>query len=296
MSDVLLPSPVIVPPVIAAAGGKRLAARLWNSGSIRWGGAIVTLLLIVALFVPWIAPYGKNELVGESLESASSTHWMGTDVLRKDVFSRVLYGSRLSLVAGCFAIAVAVMIGGPLGAIAGYCGGRVDAFVMRGVDVGLAFPSILLALVMAAVWRPSWGTVVISVGLINVPVFARQLRASVLTLSQLDYVLAARALGASTPRILVREILPGLVGPLVVLASLSIGTAILEVAGLSFLGVGGDPTEPEWGTMLSQAKGYWSRNAWFALGPGLVISLSVLGFNLLGDGLRDVLDPRTDSQ
>jgi len=272
----------------------RLWRRLLRSRSVLWGGTIVAMLIAVALGANLLAPYGENELVGESLEAASRAHWMGTDTLRKDVLSRVIFGSRLSLLTGCFSIVVSIAIGAPLGAIAGFYGGRVDAFIMRTIDVALAFPSILLALVMAAVWKPSWETVILSVGLINVPVFARQLRASVLTMVQLDYVMASKALGASTLRTLCREILPGLAGPLVVLASLSIGTAILEVAGLSFLGIGGDPTQPEWGTMLSQAKGYWSRNAWFALGPGLAISLSVLGFNLLGDGLRDVLDPRSE--
>ncbi len=280
--------------LVETSSKPRVWRRLLRSRSICWGGAIVAFLMLIAIGASWIAPYGENDLVGESLEAASSQHWMGTDTLRKDVLSRVIYGSRLSLLAGCFSIVVSVMIGAPLGAISGYFGGRTDALIMRTIDVALAFPSILLALVMTAVWRPSWETVILSVGLINVPVFARQLRASVLTMVQLDYVLAARAMGASTIRILCREILPGLAGPLVVLASLSIGTAILEVAGLSFLGIGGDPTQPEWGTMLAQAKGYWSRNAWFALGPGLAISLSVLGFNLLGDGLRDVLDPRSE--
>lgn len=277
-----------------AAPEVRLWRRLLRSRSVLWGGTIVALLIAVAIGANLLAPYGENELVGESLEAASRAHWMGTDTLRKDVLSRVIFGSRLSLLTGCFSIVVSIVIGAPLGAIAGFYGGRVDALIMRTIDVALAFPSILLALVMAAVWKPSWETVILSVGLINVPVFARQLRASVLTMVQLDYVMASKALGASTLRTLWREILPGLAGPLVVLASLSIGTAILEVAGLSFLGIGGDPTQPEWGTMLSQAKGYWSRNAWFALGPGLAISLSVLGFNLLGDGLRDVLDPRSD--
>lgn len=277
-----------------AAPEVRLWRRLLRSRSVLWGGTIVALLIAIAIGANLLAPYGENELVGESLEAASRTHWMGTDTLRKDVLSRVIFGSRLSLLTGCFSIVVSIVIGAPLGAIAGFYGGRVDAFIMRTIDVALAFPSILLALVMAAVWKPSWETVILSVGLINVPVFARQLRASVLTMVQLDYVMASKALGASTLRTLWREILPGLAGPLVVLASLSIGTAILEVAGLSFLGIGGDPTQPEWGTMLSQAKGYWSRNAWFALGPGLAISLSVLGFNLLGDGLRDVLDPRSE--
>jgi peptide/nickel transport system permease protein len=204
-----------------------------------------------------------------------------------------MVGSRLSLLAGVISILLAVAIGTPLGAMAGYFGGRTDALVMRAIDVALAFPSVLIALLVTAAYRPSWASVVIAVGLINVPVFARQVRATVLTASQLEYVLASRAFGASSWHILTREILPSLVSPVVVLASLSLGTAILEVAGLSFLGLGGDPTAAEWGAMLAQAKDYWTKNAWFAIAPGAAISLTVLGFNLLGDGLRDALDPRS---
>lgn len=222
-------------------------------------------------------------------------HWLGTDPLEKDVLSRVIYGSRLSLLAGVVSISLAVAIGAPLGAIAGYFGGRIDSALMRTIDVALVFPSVLIALLVSAAWRPSWVTVVVAVGLINVPVFARQVRATVLSIVQLEYVLASRAFGATGWRVLGREILPSLVSPVVVLSSLSLGTAILEVAGLSFLGIGGDLTEPEWGSMLAQAKDFWSVNPWFAIGPGAAISLTVLGFNLLGDGLRDALDPKTES-
>ena len=185
-----------------------------------------------------------------------------------------------------------MVLGIPAGAIAGYFGRTIDTLIMRGIDVALAFPSVLIALLAAMAFRPGWTAVIIAVGLINVPVFARQVRATVLTLRHLDYVLASRALGASSLSILWRVILPGIISPVIVLATLGLGTAILEVAGLSFLGVGGDPTEPEWGSMLNQAKDQLQYSIWPAIGPGVAISLSILGFNLLGDGLRDALDPQ----
>jgi peptide/nickel transport system permease protein len=272
-------------------------ARAWRrfraSRSAWIGGLLVGGFVLVALGAHWLAPYAPNFTASEVAAPPSAQHWLGTDALRKDVLSRVMFGSRLSLLAGVVSIALAVSIGAPLGAVAGYFGGRTDALIMRGIDVALAFPSVLVALLVAAAYRPSWGTVVIAVGLINVPVFARQVRATVLSVAQLEYVLASKAFGATAWRVLTSEILPSLVSPVVVLASLSLGTAILEVAGLSFLGIGGDPTTPEWGAMLAQAKDYWSKNAWFAIAPGAAISFTVLGFNLLGDALRDALDPRT---
>jgi peptide/nickel transport system permease protein len=281
-----------VPPAPASPAA-RAWQRLAQSRSGWIGGGIVTVFLLVAVTADYIAPYGVNETRREIARPPSAAHWLGTDPLGKDVLARVMFGSRLSLLAGGVSILLAVSIGAPLGAIAGYFGGLADTLVMRAIDVALAFPSILIALLIAAAYRPSWASVVIAVGLINVPIFARQVRASVLTVARLEYVLASRAFGASNGRILTREILPSLVSPVVVLASLSLGTAILEVAGLSFLGIGGDLTEPEWGAMLAQAKDYWSRNTWFAIGPGAAISLTVLGFNLLGDGLRDALDPKS---
>ena len=280
-------------------GAQSPLARTWSrlaaSRSAWIGAGLVGLFVLAAVSADWTAPYGANHTAEEVAEPPSLAHWLGTDALRKDVLSRVMFGARLSLLAGLISILLAVTIGTPLGALAGYFGGRTDALLMRAIDVALAFPSVLIALLVAAAYRPSWATVVIAVGLINVPVFARQVRATVLTVAQLEYVLASRAFGATWSHILAREILPSLVSPVVVLASLSLGTAILEVAGLSFLGLGGDPTAAEWGAMLSQAKDYWTKNAWFALAPGGAISLTVLGFNLLGDGLRDALDPRGEA-
>ena len=275
----------------------RAAERFVRSRSAWVGGMIVAALVLVALFANWLAPYRLDQAMAiENIaQPPSAAHWLGTDELGKDVLSRVMFASRLSLAAGLLSIVLAVVVGTPLGAIAGYLGGRTDALLMRSIDVALAFPSVLIALLVSAAQGPSWASVVIAVGLINVPVFARQVRATVLTVAQLDYVLASRAFGATPWRVVTREILPSLVSPVVVLASLSLGTAILEVAGLSFLGLGGDPTIAEWGAMLTKAKTYWNSNAWLAIGPGVAISLTVLGFNLLGDGLRDALDPRTEA-
>lgn len=256
------------------------------------GGGLLILVLLIALFAPLLAPFRPNDTGAGITQPPTRAHWLGTDSLRKDVLSRVLYGARLSLTAACLSVMLAILVGLPLGALAGYCGGTADALLMRGIDVALAFPSVLIALLVATALRPGWGAIILAVGLINVPVFARQIRATVLTVRNLDYVLASRAFGATSWHILSRSILPSLISPTIVLASLVVGSAILEVAGLSFLGIGGDPTEPEWGSMLAQAKDYLGKNPWFAAGPGAAISLTVLGCNLLGDALRDALQPR----
>jgi peptide/nickel transport system permease protein len=279
---------------IPATPWQRAWQRFARNRAANVGAVIVGALMFVALTADFISPYGLNTTAEEIAGQPSAAHWFGTDALRKDVLTRVLHGSRLSLLAGLSSIALALGIGAPLGALAGFLGGRTDALLMRAVDVALTFPSILIALLCTAAFQPGWGTVIAAVALINVPVFARQSRATVLAMANLDYVLASRAMGMSTGQLLTRVMFPALVGPLTVLASLSIGTAILEVAGLSFLGLGGDMTAAEWGAMLSQAKDYWSRNLWYALAPGAAISISVLGFNCLGDGLRDALDPRTE--
>jgi peptide/nickel transport system permease protein len=277
------------------SAASRAWRRLVHSRAARIGSALILIFALLAVFADVLAPFGPNHTAAEVAQPPSRQHWLGTDALRKDVLSRVIYGSRLSLLAGVVSISLAVALGAPLGAIAGYFGGRTDTLIMRGIDVALAFPSILIALLVTAAFRPGWFTVVVAVGLINVPVFARQMRATVLTVAHLDYVVASRAMGAGIGHLLVRVIAPALVSPIVVLASLSLGTAILEVAGLSFLGLGGDPTDAEWGAMLAQAKDYWNKNVWFAIAPGMAISLTVLGFNLFGDGLRDALDPRLET-
>jgi peptide/nickel transport system permease protein len=276
---------------VAPGNRRRAWTRFVRSRSGLCGLAIVLLFAGFALAADWLSPYAPNE-THVQFARPSTRHWLGTDANRHDVLTRVIHGTRLSLLAGGVSIALAVALGVPLGALAGYLGGRSDAALMRLVDIALAFPSILLALLVTTAVARGWTAVIVSVGLINVPTFARQVRATVLGLRSLDYVQASRALGGSHWHILARVVLPGLVSPVAVLGTLGLGSAILEVAGLSFIGVGGDPTEPEWGAMLSQAKDFLGQSVWPALGPGVAISLSILGFNLLGDGLRDALDPR----
>jgi peptide/nickel transport system permease protein len=285
------PDPMITPSVDATGNRRRALARFLRSRSGLAGLAIVLVFASLACAANWISPYAPNA-THVQFARPSSAHWLGTDANRHDVLTRVIHGTRLSLLAGGVSIALAVALGAPMGAIAGYLGGRCDAALMRLVDVALAFPSILLALLVTTAVARGWAAVIVSVGLINLPTFARQVRANVLGLRSLDYVQASRALGGSNWHILTRVVLPGLVSPVAVLATLGLGSAILEVAGLSFIGVGGDPTEPEWGAMLSQAKDFLGQSVWPALGPGIAISLSILGFNLLGDGLRDAIEPR----
>ena len=268
------------------------------------GMGLVAAFLLVALGADFLSPYSlghsaKNvdRAPGTTgnlrlIEPLSSEYWMGTDANAKDLLTRVMHGSRLSLLAGVVSILLAVSVGVPVGALAGYFGGWADALLMRTVDVALAFPSVLIALLVAVAFHPGWGTVIIAVGLINVPIFARQVRATVISVVNQEYVLASKAMGAGTWHILAHSIGPALLSPVAVLASLSIGTAILEVAGLAFLGLVGDSTVPEWGCILGEARQYWRQNICYAIAPGTAISLAVLGFNLLGDGLRDALEPR----
>ncbi len=275
------------------ASHNRFWKRLCKNRSAQIGGVIVGTLLFLAIFAGWIAPYQPTARadLGRHAE-VSSTHWLGTDQDAFDVFSRLIYGSRLSLMAGTVSMTLAITVGGFLGVTAGYFGKWVDVVIMRAMDIMLSFPSLLLAiLVVMATSRTSWIPVMVAVGLINVPVFCRQVRATVLTVRNLDYVTASRAMGATWPHILVHVILPAIINPVIVLATLGLGTAVLEVAGLSFLGIGGQPDDPEWGSMLSAAKEHISSALLPIVMPGIAISFTVLGFNLLGDGLRDVLDP-----
>ena len=280
---------LVIPSTTISPNARRWR-RVRRSRAVWIGLTIVGAFVLIALLANVIAPHRADERY-EKLAPPSATHWLGTDTNQKDVLSRVIYGSRLSLLAGGLSIVLAIALGVPIGAVAGYCGGAIDAWLMRSIDVALAFPSILIALLIASAMEPGWTAVIIAVGLINVPVFARQIRTTVLTMRDLDYVVASRAMGAGFWHILTYALLPGMVGPVIVLATLGLGSAVLEVAGLSFLGISGDPTEPEWGTMLRQAKDDLAISLWPALGPGLAISLSILGFNILGDGLRDVFDP-----
>lgn len=268
---------------------RRFAA---NRGAVA-GALILALFLLTALLAPWLAPYLPTaQRLSIRLSPPSASHWLGTDDLGRDLLSRLVYGTRVSLRVGAISVAVALGCGTALGVLAGYVGGRVDEGVMRCLDVLLAFPSTLLAILIVAVLGPGLDNAIMAIALVNIPVYARLVRASVLAVKHQEFIEAARAVGASHFRVVTSHVLPNCLTPITVQATLGIGTAILETAGLSFLGLGAQPPTPEWGTMLNDARPYL-RDAWWVITfPGLAIIATVLGFNLLGDGLRDLLDPQ----
>ncbi len=258
------------------------------------GIAILVLITLAAGLVGLVSPYDSDAFgqVEESL-GPSSEAWLGSDVSGRDTLTRLLFGARLSLFIGITAVAFSMVIGIPLGAIAGYFGGWPDMVISRLVDLMLSFPSILLAICIAAAMGIGLDTVIIAVGVVGVPQFARQVRASVLQIKELEFVMASRALGASHFRILSREIMPHAMGPIIVLATLGIGTSILTAAGLSFLGLGVETGTAEWGALLKDGYTTRSKTIWVSVWSGLAISVTVLAFNLVGDGLRDAYDPRS---
>jgi peptide/nickel transport system permease protein len=259
----------------------------------RIGLGLLAFFLLAAALGPSVAPHDPLEQeLSRRLEAPGREHWLGTDEFGRDVLSRLLYGTRVSLLVGVVSVAIGVVAGGSLGLVTGYFGGWVDQAGMRLVDVMLAFPSIVLAIIVVAVLGPSLAHAMVAVGIVGIPHYARIVRASVLSVKGMPFVEAERAVGASAPRILRRTILPQCSAPLLVQASLGLATAILEAAGLSFLGLGAQPPTPEWGAMLGQGRAYVIHAPWVLAAPGAAILLTVLGFNLIGDGLRDALDPR----
>lgn len=256
------------------------------------GLVIVAIILFAAIFAPVIAPADPlaQDLVHQSAHP-SWQHFMGTDRSGRDIFSRVLYGSQVSIRIGFEAVGLAITFGTFIGVLAGYAGGKLDAILMSAMDLMLAFPSIILAIGIATILGPSITNLMIAVGIVYIPQYARLARSSVLSVKDLEYIDAARALGARLPRILLRHVLPNILAPLLVQATLGIATATLEAAGLSYLGLGARPPFPEWGAMLNDARDYWLSAPWALIFPGAAITTMVLGFNLLGDGLRDALDP-----
>jgi peptide/nickel transport system permease protein len=257
------------------------------------GAAILLALLVAAAAAPALAPRAPGQSFHErALEAPSRDFRLGTDALGRDVLSRVIYGARVSVLIAAGSIALAALAGVPLGAVAGYAGGALDAVIMRLAEVFLALPSIVLALTIAAALGRGVGNVILAVGIAEAPIFARQARAAVLELREREFVLASRALGAGPLRVLFFRILPNAFAPLVVIATLGLGEAVLSAAGLGFLGLGAEPGTPEWGTMLSDNVDYLRDYPWISLWPGLAIAVTVLGFNLVGDGVRKALDPR----
>ncbi|MDR7554087.1 MAG: ABC transporter permease [Armatimonadota bacterium] len=257
------------------------------------GLGILAAFLAAGLFAPWLAPHDPYEIALEaSLQGPSRDFWLGRDELGRDLLSRVVYGARLSLVIGAIAVAIGASVGVPVGAFSGYFGGWPDLLVQRAIDVLLAFPGILLAIVLVAILGVGLPQVMVAVGVVSIPVYARLVRGQVLAMRGQEFVEAARALGASARRILWRHILPNTMAVIIVQSTLQFASAILSAAALGFLGLGAQPPAAEWGTMLSSARQYIRLAPHSVTFPGLAIMLTVLGFNLLGDAIRDALDPR----
>ena len=282
---------------VALRTSRRLAAlswrRLFAHSSFVAGAIIVTGVVAAAAFAPALAPFDPIEQAFTSqLLAPSTAHPFGTDEFGRDIFSRVIYGARIALVVGVVADGIAALLGVVLGVVSGYFGRRVDAFLMRTVDVLLAFPYLLLAMIVVAILGPSLINAMIAIGIVYTPQFARVVRGAVLQVKEEDFVEAARAVGAGSLRLLARHVLPNILSPIIVMATLTVGFMIVETAGLSFLGLGASPPTPEWGSMLATGRSFMLTAPWIATFPGLAILITVVGFNLIGDGLRDLLDPR----
>ncbi len=259
-------------------------------------GMFVALLVLVALFAPWIVPYDPEGYFDYDALNAgpSMAHWFGVDALGRDIFSRVVMGARISLAAGLLSVTIGAVIGTLMGLLAGYYQGWIERIAMRISDVLLAFPGMLLAIGVVAILGSSMVNVIIAVAVFSIPAFARLVRGNTLSLKEMTYVEAVRSLGASDFTIMLRHILPGTVSPIVVYGTMRIGTSIITAASLSFLGMGAQPPTPEWGAMLNEARSDMVVAPHVALFPALAIFFTVLAFNLLGDGLRDALDPKID--
>lgn len=287
---------------VAPISTPRASSGLWRDALSRLlrnrpalvGLFIIAVFVFVALTAPLIAPYGPLEgTLAQRLKPPGPGHLMGTDLQGRDEFTRILYGAQISLVAGIASVIMGLSIGGVIGALAGGVGGRVDSVLMRVVDVLLSIPGILLAIGIVSWLDRGLLQIMFAVAMTNAPVFARILRGSLLALRESDYVIAARSIGASGPRIVLRHLLPNALTPLIVAGTLALATAIIDVAGLGFLGLGiPDPRTAEWGTMLTDSVKFLRQSPWLLLFPGAAITLTAVGFNLLGDGLRESLDPR----
>jgi peptide/nickel transport system permease protein len=287
----------VTPPAVPAgkvSGPWRDAWKAFRKNKTAMLGlGIIVFFVLIALLAPFIAPYGfkEQELVNR-LKAPSAEHWFGTDDLGRDMFTRILYGARISLWVGFFSVIGSIVIGTFLGILAGFYGKWIDMLISRMFDILLAFPSILLAIAIVAILGPSLQNALYAIAIVNIPTYGRLVRAKVLSLKSEEYITAARAIGMTNNRILLTHILPNSLTPIIVQGTLGIATAIIEAAALGFLGLGAQPPDPEWGKMLSDSRQFIQKAPWTVIFPGLSIMLTVLGFNLVGDGLRDVLDPR----
>jgi len=272
-------------------------ARAWRRLRRRRGAmvglAVVVFFVALALLAPWVSPHDPLQTSWGAIRKApSAAHWFGTDEIGRDVLARVIWGARASLLAGMVSVLIALALGVPIGLLTGYAGGATDAVISRITDAMLACPFLILAIALAAFLGPSLTNAMMAIGISATPIFVRLTRAQVLAVKVEDYVEAARALGNPHWRIAVRHVLPNVVPPLIVQATLALAAAVIAEASLSFLGLGQQPPAPSWGSMLNTAKNYVEHAPWMAVWPGVSIFLLVLSFNLVGDGLRDALDPR----
>ncbi len=269
--------------------------RLKKSKAAVIGLVIIVIFVCMALFAPVIADYDTQVIkmnISERLEGPSSDHFFGTDEYGRDIFYRIVYGTRISLFVGVISVGIALSIGGFLGAIAGYYGGKLDNAIMRVLDVLLAIPAILLAITIVSALGSSIINLMIAVGISNIPGFARVVRAAILSVKDQEYIEAARAIGAKDHTIILKHVLPNSMAPIIVYATLKVATAIMATASLSFIGLGVQPPTPEWGSMLASGRQYMRDQMYIVMFPGLAIVMAVLSLNLIGDGLRDALDPK----
>jgi peptide/nickel transport system permease protein len=293
MTDAVLSADPVTDTSALDSPARRARRRLFRRKAAVTGLVVLTLFILLALLAPVIVPYDPIATSWSLVRKApTALHWFGTDELGRDILSRVVYGARASLLAGLISVAIALGIGVPLGLLAGYRGGFTDALISRITDAMLACPFLILAIALAAFLGPSLGNAMIAIGISATPVFIRLTRGQVLSVKAEDYVEAARALGNPPWRIAFAHILPNILPALLVQATLSVAAAIIAEAALSFLGLGQQPPAPSWGSMLNAAQRFLTQAPWMAIWPGLAIFLVVLSLNLLGDGLRDALDPR----
>lgn len=267
--------------------------RLKKNKAAMFGLIIIILLVLCAIFADFIAPFGYDDQnLKNKFISPNSTYILGTDNFGRDIFSRIIYGSRISLLVGFFSVSISAVIGGSVGAVAAFYGNKTDNIIMRIIDILMAIPSILLAISISAALGPGLFNCMIAVGIGSIPQYARIVRASVLTVKEQEFIEAAKSTGASDVRIIIKYILPNAMGPIIVQATLGVAIAILYAASLSFIGLGIQPPTPEWGAMLSSGRLYMRDHWYIATFPGLAIMITIFALNLFGDGLRDALDPR----
>jgi len=288
---------VAAPPNVRAAGLRRFVTTFHRHLLGMIGAVMLALVLVSAVFAPWIAPYDPVKIDPINLlEPPSGAHLLGTDGLGRDVFSRIVYGTRISLYSGFIVVSISMVLGTVIGLVAGYVGGFVDSLLMRCMDALLAFPGLILALAITAALGPSLTNALLAIAILSLPGAARIVRGETLSLRERDFVTAERVIGGGGSRIIFRHILPNTLAPVIVIASLRVGGAVLVETGLSFLGLGVQPPTPSWGSMVNEGARFLERAPWIAMASGGAIFITVLGANFVGDAVRDILDPRLRGQ